>query len=451
MADLQGSQGTYDGTRRRGSRRDEFVRRLKEQRYRLMGAALLFAALAVAGAMSVPIAFFAFLGLAALLMGEEAQEVKTAAGPAEPRLRDALPPNGRLGALVVEHLPDPVVLLDKSSRILYANRAAHDLMGHIPAGRPVASALRAPAVLSAIQKVQEEGGTLSIDYELPVPVERHFRAMISEIGPETGGELAREMNGVPEASLLIMLHDLTDMRRVEQMRVDFVANASHELKTPLASLSGFIETIQGHAKDDPEAQARFLGIMSEQAARMQRLIEDLLSLSRIEMREHVPPAGEVDLAALTGDVTDGLGPLAATHGVEINVDVKEGVEPVRGEWDELHQVVQNLTENALKYGRAGKRIDITIAPAINQAGRKMTELAIRDYGPGIPREHIPRLTERFYRVDVAKSRERGGTGLGLAIVKHIVNRHSGTLTIDSQVGEGSTFKVRLPVRAQARA
>ncbi|MGK2740860.1 ATP-binding protein [Tepidicaulis sp. LMO-SS28] len=448
MADIQENRHLYGSGGPEGpapSGMPFMIEKLKEQRYRLMGGAALFLALAFAGAISFPLAGLAFLGLAALLMGEErrAGSLSAAFPLSGAGQAQGMPdPETGLSTRVVEHLPDPVIVLDAGGRVLYRNRATLALLGAVPVGRPLAAVLRAPAILTAIDRVQRRGGSESVDHVMPVPVERYIRATVLRVGgDEQDGESVQD-----GAAVLIMLHDLTDLRRAEQMRVDFVANASHELKTPLASLSGFIETLQGHAKDDPEAQARFLGIMGEQAARMQRLIEDLLSLSRIEMREHVPPSGEVDLPALVSDVVDGLSPLAESHGVEINVTRAEGVQPVWGDWDELHQVVQNLAENALKYGRAGKRIDISTKPVTSPSGRTLVELAIRDYGPGIPREHIPRLTERFYRVDVSKSRERGGTGLGLAIVKHIVNRHSGTLSIDSQVGEGSTFSVRLPVR-----
>ncbi|MFZ2467871.1 MAG: ATP-binding protein, partial [Parvibaculum sedimenti] len=249
--------------------------------------------------------------------------------------------------------------------------------------------------------------------------------------------------------VLVLLRDVTDMRRVEAMRVDFIANASHELKTPLASLSGFIDTLRGHAKDDPQAQERFLEIMSDQAGRMRRLIEDLMSLSRIELREHVRPDSVVDLLGVVNDVTDGLMPLAAQNAVEIVVTAAPDLPKVRGDRDELGQVVQNLADNALRYGRSGKRVEINLAPDA-KAGKPVVRLTVRDFGPGIAREHLPRLTERFYRVDAAASRAKGGTGLGLAIVKHIVNRHQGTLAVDSEVGRGTVFSVLIPVAGEAK-
>jgi two-component system phosphate regulon sensor histidine kinase PhoR len=227
------------------------------------------------------------------------------------------------------------------------------------------------------------------------------------------------------------------------MRADFVANASHELRTPLASLSGFIETLQGSARNDPQARERFLDIMKAQANRMARLIDDLLSLSRIELKAHVQPESQVDLAPIVRQVADGLLTLARDRGVEIGIDLPPEPLMVRADRDELIRVFENLVENALKYGASGKRVDIALSPTDNEA-----LIAVRDYGPGIAPEHLPRLTERFYRVDVAESRAQGGTGLGLALVKHILHRHRARMTIDSAPGKGATFTVRLPLEAK---
>jgi two-component system phosphate regulon sensor histidine kinase PhoR len=235
-----------------------------------------------------------------------------------------------------------------------------------------------------------------------------------------------------------VLRDLTREQQIERMRADFVANASHELRTPLASLSGFIETLQGAARHDEAAQARFLDLMRSQADRMKRLIDDLLSLSRIEMNEHVRPSGQVDLAQVANHVRDVLAGLAADQGCEVTTSFP-GPLLVPGSRDELVQVVQNLVENALKYASSGKRIEVE-----GQTVNGHAELAVRDHGPGIAEEHLPRLTERFYRVNVQESRSRGGTGLGLAIVKHILNRHRGKLAIASEPGRGSTFTIRIP-------
>jgi two-component system, OmpR family, phosphate regulon sensor histidine kinase PhoR len=236
-------------------------------------------------------------------------------------------------------------------------------------------------------------------------------------------------------------HDQTPLRRVEEMRADFVANASHELRTPLAALSGFIETLQGLARDDAKARQRFLAIMQEQAKRMARLIDDLLSLSRIELNAHRRPDTPVDLVPIVRQVVDGLETLARDRGVTVHIDAANAL-PILGDHDELVRIFENLVENALKYGAAGRRVDIKIGPGASAEAE--AQVSVRDYGPGIAPEHLPRLTERFYRVDVTESRAQGGTGLGLALVKHILNRHRGRLLIESVPGAGAKFTVHLP-------
>jgi two-component system, OmpR family, phosphate regulon sensor histidine kinase PhoR len=274
-----------------------------------------------------------------------------------------------------------------------------------------------------------------------VPTERTFEVQVTPLKPGDGDP----RDGGP-AGVLLVFRDLTSARRLEHMRVDFIANASHELRTPLASLLGFIETLQGPARNDSAARTRFLEIMREQAQRMKRLIDDLLSLSRIELSAHVVPQTELDLRPTVEHMIDALRALARERGVDIRFDAEEGAFPVRGDRDELLRVVENLIENALKYGESGGRVEVSLRriPAEAESGRPQTEIAVRDYGPGIAPEHLPRLTERFYRVDIAESRAKGGTGLGLAIVKHIVARHRGRLLIESEPGEGATFRVLLP-------
>jgi two-component system phosphate regulon sensor histidine kinase PhoR len=233
------------------------------------------------------------------------------------------------------------------------------------------------------------------------------------------------------------------------MRADFVANASHELRTPLAALSGFIETLQGSARDDGKARERFLVIMQEQARRMARLIDDLLSLSRIELNAHRRPDTSVDLAPIIRQVMDGLQTLARDRGVTVQIGGAAAL-AVLGDRDELVRVFENLVENALKYGAAGKRVDISLTEGKSPEGEPEALVGVRDYGPGIAPEHLPRLTERFYRVDVTESRAQGGTGLGLALVKHILNRHRGRLLIESVAGAGAMFTVHLPMAGAAQ-
>jgi two-component system phosphate regulon sensor histidine kinase PhoR len=248
-----------------------------------------------------------------------------------------------------------------------------------------------------------------------------------------------------DGNILVLLRDLTEGERINQMRADFIANASHELRTPLASLRGFIETLQGTAKEDPGARERFLPIMAEQASRMTRLIDALLSLSRVEMNAHVPPSELVDLNDVLGHARDTLEPLATDSHMTLAVERFPQAAIVRGDRDELLQVLQNLVQNALKYGNSGGhvRIEAKHIPSLGRQTRGRYAISVVDDGPGIPAEHLPRLTERFYRVDVDSSREKGGTGLGLAIVKHILNRHRGELAIASKPGTGSTFTVML--------
>ncbi len=247
-----------------------------------------------------------------------------------------------------------------------------------------------------------------------------------------------------EPAMIMTLRDLSEARRVERMRVDFVANASHELRTPLASLLGFVETLQGSARDDKEARDKFLSIMREQAQRMARLVDDLLSLSRIEQNLHLRPQTSVDLVAILRHIADTLTPMADDNGVTLKLDVPAKA-IVTGDRDELLRVAENLVENAIKYGASdpqcvNRQVEITLV-----LEQRQCVLSVRDHGPGIPHEHLPRLTERFYRVDAGQSRAKGGTGLGLAIVKHIVARHCGRLGIESNPGQGATFSVFLPL------
>jgi two-component system phosphate regulon sensor histidine kinase PhoR len=244
--------------------------------------------------------------------------------------------------------------------------------------------------------------------------------------------------------ILLTFHDHTSLRRMEHMRADFVANASHELRTPLAALAGFIDTLQGPARDDAVARERFLEIMHTQAQRMARLIDDLLSLSRIELNAHVRPDKPIDLVALVREVVDGLQNLARDRAVEITIAAPGGEMRVLGERDELIRMCENLVENALKYAASGKRVEIALSRAAAKGGAEV-RLAVRDHGPGIAPQHLPRLTERFYRVDVAESRAQGGTGLGLALVKHILTRHAGRLSVESTPGQGATFTACLPL------
>jgi len=346
------------------------------------------------------------------------------------RVHRALEERAVTGERVLDAAPEPLIVLDIRQQITHANHAAEQAFGGQLSGRPVVEVARSPELLDAVEAVLsglESQATVDIDindFGL-----RSYRAII--------GRLER-VGGAGEAAVVAM-QDLTAIRRVEEMRADFVANASHELRTPLASLVGFIETLDGPARDDVAARQRFLGIMRDQAAHMARLVEDLLSLSRIEMEEHAPPGVTNDLVDVLQAVVDQLSPVAAERDVTVVFDAPEFLPEVAGDPDILQQVFRNLIENAIKYGRKSGKVEI-VAGVVDGEVR----VAISDEGPGIPAEHIPRLTERFYRVDVARSRTMGGTGLGLAIVKHILNRCGARLVVSSRVEVGSVFTVFLP-------
>ena len=331
---------------------------------------------------------------------------------------------------VIAGFPDPLILIDRNRRITRANGASAEFVGTISEPRDLAASLRNPALLGAVDGVLRGGGTRTVEFEVALPVARILEARLARIeGPSLGG-----------AAAVLTLRDVTASKRAEQMRADFVANAGHELKTPLTSLVGFIETLLGPARDDAVARERFLGIMREQAGRMARLVDDLLSLSRIELNEHVLPTSQVPLQLVIEQVAAAFELRAAERQMRIVASWPKDLPDIMGEADELAQVFQNLLDNAIKYGRPQTEITVSARVVDGFLG-----IAVGDRGDGIAGEHLPRLTERFYRVDSARSRELGGTGLGLAIVKHILNRHRGRLDIESTPGIGSTFTAWLRV------
>ncbi len=359
---------------------------------------------------------------------------------------------------LLETLPDPLILVGAERRVRLANRAARSLLGERMGDADLALSLRHPEVTAAVDAVLAGGDSRSVEFSLSGPVECCYQARIKPFRREA----AETGEGTPMA--MLALHDNTMVKRSEQQRADLVANASHELRTPLATLIGFIETLRGPARDDREASERFLGIMHDQSTRMSRLIDDLLSLSRIELDEHTQPTERVDIVRCVGAAVAAFELKAAARRVRLRVIAEEALPPVVGDPDQLAQVLQNLISNAIKYTREQTEVSLTIrlsdaaepgVPALGALaappGRRsrlapqVISVAIADQGEGIARTHLPRLTERFYRVDPARSRALGGTGLGLAIVKHLLNRHRGRLTIDSDVGTGSTFTVWLPV------
>ncbi len=361
----------------------------------------------------------------------------------------------RLARGVAQVLPEPIFILDGDAIIDLANPAAEEFAGaQSVEGRHIAAVLRAPSVLEAAEAVAGGKPAHSVDFVTTGGVERSCRAFVAPIDDAKGGQ-----------RILVFIRDLTSERRLEQMRADFIASASHELRTPLASLLGFIETLRGPAKSDPEASDRFLGIMQAQAERMQRLVADLMSLSRIELHEHVPPSGKANVADIARDVIEGIGPLLDQSGAIVDFEQDgDGPFEIQGDADEVTQAVQNLVDNALKYGGDPALVKVRVgrgpAPMLasdgeiaHRAGDSAAQIAarrmidpeelvyvqVRDFGAGIERADLPRLTERFYRVNLERSRKTGGTGLGLAIVKHIVNRHKGGLQLESRLAAGTSF------------
>jgi two-component system phosphate regulon sensor histidine kinase PhoR len=342
---------------------------------------------------------------------------------------------------ILDGMPDPVLLVNARRSVIAANRAARELSVGPMIGNDFAVTLRHPAGLEAVDAVLRGAAAREAEVFLPVSGSATYRLFAAAVRGEGGAD---------DPAAVITLHDLTAIRMAERMRADFIANASHELRSPLASLIGFIETLKGPAKDDVAARGRFLDIMHTEAARMARLIDDLLSLSRVEVEERIPPRDAVDLGKVVRGTMDLLSVRAKETGARLELDCLPDVPPVLGDADQLAQVFRNLIENAIRYGRAGGRITVTLrmVDRIPDRGVPGVAACVADEGDGIPSDALPRLTERFYRVDKARSKALGSTGLGLAIVKHIVGRHRGRLTIESQTGKGSRFTVYVPVAAR---
>ncbi|HET9272792.1 MAG TPA: ATP-binding protein, partial [Methyloceanibacter sp.] len=385
----------------------EIAARLKAAQWLIVAVAVIMLSLVLIAGLSKAFALIGFLSfLISVLLLPRSDADQAFAGSIDRPLVVARTTSAM--HVMAEALPDPVIVLNAAGHVLFCNAPARGLFGTLREGSHISSAIRTPEFLDAVAGAPERGRAVTVTYAERVPVGRRMAATVAPLtrGNERGG------------NILILLRDLTEIERINQMRADFIANASHELRTPLASLRGFIETLQSSAKGDPGARERFLPIMAEQASRMTRLIDALLSLSRVEMNAHVPPSDLVDLNDVLNHAKDTLDPLARETGFSFEVARFPRPAVVRGDRDELLQVLQNLVQNAFKYGNKGGkvRIEAKHIPSIGrQAGRYA--IAVIDSGPGIAPEHLPRLTERFYRVDVASSREKGGTGLGLAIVK----------------------------------
>jgi two-component system phosphate regulon sensor histidine kinase PhoR len=344
-----------------------------------------------------------------------------------------------LVSTLLDALPDPVLLVAAGRAVVNVNPAAVALFGDDPRNRPLEAQLRDPGLLAAVDQAHQGRGNTELAVQLVGPPRRTFGVQVMPV----------RLRGQPAA--LIALRELTEQLMIERMRSDFVANASHELRTPLAVVAGCVETLVGPARDDAEARGRFLKIMADESARMTRLVDDLLSLSRIEQTEHQQPQGRVDPAGCMEGVVETLRSYAARRRVDLSVRRDPQLPPVVADRDQLVQLISNLVDNAIKYGEGGE-VEIACEhvaaapPAAGPlAGRPAVRIVVRDNGPGIAAEHLPRLTERFFRVDTARSRQLGGTGLGLAIVKHILRRHRGHLALESELGRGTTATAYLPV------
>ncbi len=427
---------------------------MNSSRVALVGAAAaaFAAALTLVSAPSAAVAAI----VAAFVCAFLAFRAPSAGARADPgdEARDA--PDAGLSELapLLEALPDPALLIDADGRVAGSNAAARADLQFEAAGLRLSALLRNPDLLDAVQAAVSDGAARTVEYETVAQVGQHIRCYVA---PVTWGA---------HRAALMVFHDETARINTERMRADFLANASHELRTPLASLKLLLETITGPARDDPHERDRFVRMMQTQADRMGRLVDDLLSLSRIELDEHVPPADRVDLNHIAAEVVDNLAAHAQSCGVRVTLAVSDEPVVITGERFQLVQVIQNLVDNAVKFSRSGGEVAIEVGRALSReqavesAGRRWSGASrialitpapasnrtyafvrVTDSGPGVAQRFLPRLGERFFRVAREIGDERGGTGLGLAIVKHIINRHRGGFVIESVVGEGSAFSV----------
>lgn len=339
---------------------------------------------------------------------------------------------------IVEAMTDPAIVLDGRSNVLAANGYAEEALGPIRLAEHIGRSLRQPTMTGAIASCIATGQKTLFELSGLTAANRRLdgtAARLTGLGDD---------DGAPR--VLVVLKDISEREALARMRMEFVANASHELRTPLAALSGFIETLRGPAKTDLTAHERFLGIMAEQAQRMTRLIDDLLLLSRVEMKAHIAPTATADLNHVASEALKIVSPLAGDAGTTLEVAFANAVTTIQGDHDELVQAVQNLLSNAVKYGRPSGKVAVRVETGQDPRLGPAVRVSVTDDGPGIAAEHLPRLTERFYRVSTPESRDKGGTGLGLAIVKHIAMRHRGRIDLQSALGRGTIFTLVFPQR-----
>ena len=330
---------------------------------------------------------------------------------------------------IINQIDDLLLIVDKFKNIKFFNNSAKKKFGENNLNKHVATLLRVPDLLQNIDLVLLKKETITMDLELSSPSFQFFKVYLFS-GPTSYVD--------DPDSVVLFLKDLTDIIKAQRFKSDFVANVSHELKTPLVSIKGFLETISGHAKDDLEAQKKFIPIMLEQADRMESLIKDLLSLSRIELEEHIQPQDKVNLKEILSNVED-------IHQKNlISFEFKNNIKDdffIKGDHEKLIEVFSNIIDNSIKYSEKNKKIEINCGQGNGKVIGDSYTVSIKDNGIGIPTEKLPRITERFFRVDAAKSKKVGGTGLGMAIVKHIVNQHRGELEIKSEAQNGTEIKV----------
>jgi two-component system phosphate regulon sensor histidine kinase PhoR len=419
----------------------DYIGRLKQRQGLLLGVAAGSGVLVIGGIIPAVLGLAAVGAVVALALMEGGRPGAPATSPAvaavgRSRTEAAGPQAGQTAwSAVLSGLPRAVIVLDRDGCAIDANPVAAAMLGEIERGRHISLSIRAPELLAAIDGVLADGRARSVDLIERVPFERVLRVSVSPV-PWAVSDAAAP-------AVVVLVEDGSEAERLARRGADFVANASHELRTPLAVLRGCLETLEGAARDDPVARPKFLARMREQAIRMSRLIDDLLLLSRVEGQERIAPQGKVELNAVVADVVGLLSAEALEKRMRLRLTPIDGEAWVTGAHDELVQVFQNLIQNAIKYGHDQGHVDV----AVSRLADGRLAVAVRDDGPGIAPEHLPRLTERFYRVSAAHSRGIGGTGLGLAIVKHVLNRHQAELRIESTVGKGSTFTVLLRSRA----
>lgn len=407
--------------------------RLRQASWIIAATALVFLALVIAHQLSALVAILGFVIILAAIMVLPLGLPTGYSGEA----LDSAAVSGRSVALrrFADALSEPCILVDVKSNVVHANAVALSQFPNLRNGAPMALALRYPALIEAVNGVIATGENRQVELHQTAPAENWYQVTAGAL--YASGEVDRPH------MVVVVLQMLTEQKRVEQMRADFVANASHEMRTPLTSLIGFVDTMMGPAEQDKESSRRFLGIMRGQAERLSKLIDDLLSLSRIELHQHVRPTSRVDLGVLLAEVAEGLQTQAQEAGTKLTLELPEGKAIVSGERNELYEVFENLMDNALKYGAENSEVLVSLLPCEGKPDLDFAVL-VKDEGEGIAEEHVPRLTERFYRIDAESSRKKKGTGLGLSIVKHIVQRHRGTLTISSKPGDGTSVEVLLP-------